>query len=103
MRQTAIDAFDCRPCGLTELGSRRHQPFGQQQQQPQPQQNMQPKPTTVGHLLADAEDLRARAEHALRLAAAVNDDTAAANLRAMATELLERAQALEGGQLKKEP
>ena len=37
MKQSAAHTFDCRLCGLTELGTRTHQqPHAQQQQQPQP-------------------------------------------------------------------
>jgi len=42
MVQSATDAFGCRACGLTELGSSRHQQ-PQQQQQQQQQQQIQPE------------------------------------------------------------
>jgi hypothetical protein len=45
--------------------------------------------------MADAAELRAKAERALRLAAAVTDDTVADNLRKMAAEFLEQAEQLE--------
>jgi hypothetical protein len=42
MRQSAIDAFGCQLCGLTEIGSNRHpQPQKQPQQQQQQQQQVQ--------------------------------------------------------------
>jgi hypothetical protein len=45
--------------------------------------------------MTDAEELRTKAERKLRLAAAVTDDAAAANLRKLAADFLARARALE--------
>jgi hypothetical protein len=45
--------------------------------------------------MTDAEELRTKAERKLRLAAAVTDDAAAANLCKLAADFLARARALE--------
>jgi hypothetical protein len=45
--------------------------------------------------MTDAEEFRTKAERKLRLAAAVTDDAAAANLRKLAADFLARARAME--------